>query len=77
MLVILHFLKVLLGVMALELTVFEAEVVKLGFDLIIVIFRGMRCGCDNEAATEGKVLVVLPSEGGRCDRAGSMHNKKL
>lgn len=63
--------------MALELTVFEAEVIKLVFDLIIVIFRGMRCGCDNEAATEGKVLVVLPSEGGGCHRAGSMHNKKL
>ena len=36
--------------MALELTVLEAEVVKLGFDLIIEIFRGMRGGCDNEAA---------------------------
>ena len=63
LLVALHFLKVLFRVMALELTVLEAEVVKLGFDLIIVIFRGMGGGCDNEAAAKRKVLVVLPPEG--------------
>lgn len=49
--------------MPLECAVFEAKVIKLGLDLIIVIFGGVRCGCDNEAATEGKVLVILPSEG--------------
>lgn len=48
MLVVLKFLKLLLGLVALKLTLFEAEVVKLGFDLIIVIFRGMRSRGDNE-----------------------------
>lgn len=77
MLVVLKFLKLLLGLVALKLTLFEAEVVKLGFDLIIVIFRGMRRRGDNETTTEGKVLMVLPSKGSCGYGAGSMHNKKL
>jgi hypothetical protein len=39
--------------MSLKGAVLEAEVVVLGFNLIIVIFRRMRGGRDNETATEG------------------------
>ena len=55
----------------------EAKLVEFGFDLIIAIFRGVWGRGDDEATTEGEVVVVFPMKGRLIGSAVAMHNKKL
>ncbi len=44
---------------------------------MVGIFGGVWRGGDDEAAAEGEVVVVLPTEGRLVGSAVAVHNKKL